>query len=63
MSASPPAPPKLPRTWIAYRIRDTKATWLGQVQAVDRQAAVAAAAVEFGVPTVSITVQQVGNDV
>jgi hypothetical protein len=56
------SPSKEPRAWVAYRIRGAKATWLGHVEAADRDAAIATAAVEFGVPAVSIIVQQVGND-
>jgi hypothetical protein len=62
MSASPPAPPKRPSTWIAYRIRGAKAVWLGQVEAVDRDAAIFVAAAEFGVPAVCVIVQRIGNN-
>jgi hypothetical protein len=37
-----------------------KAAW--RVEAADRRAAIFAAPEEFGVPAVSIIVQQVGND-
>jgi len=60
MSARTPSPPK-PRTWIAYRVRGAKAAWLGHVEAADREAAIVAAAAEFGVPAVCIIVQQVSS--
>ena len=48
---------KEPRTWIAYRIRGAKATWLGHVEAAGREAAIATVAA--AVPAVCIVVQQV----
>ena len=59
MSARRPAPPKEPRTWIAYRVRGAKAEWLGHVEAPTMEAAIAAPSAEYGVPPNRILVQQV----
>jgi hypothetical protein len=60
MSARRPlAHPKKPRTWIAYRICGAKAAWLGHVEAPTMEAAISAAAREYGVPPSRILVQQV----
>jgi membrane-bound lytic murein transglycosylase B len=60
MSARTPAPPKSPREWIAYRIASAKAVKLGHVQAVDHEAAVRAAAADYGVSVSRIIVQPIG---
>jgi hypothetical protein len=45
----------------SHAVRGAKATMLGHVEAVDMEAAIAAAAAEFGVPPSRILVQQVCN--
>jgi hypothetical protein len=57
MSARTPAKKPPLATWIAYVIRGAKAVQLGHVEATDRDAAIAAAAAEFGVPPARILVR------
>jgi hypothetical protein len=61
MSVRRPAPGKPLVTWIAYRIGGAKAAQLGHVEAPDQDAAIAAAAAEFGVPPARIIVQRIGS--
>jgi hypothetical protein len=61
MSAHHPRPPKKPQTWLAYYVRGAKAELLGHVEAADIEAAIAAAAKEYGVPSSRIIVQPIGH--
>jgi hypothetical protein len=47
-----------PSEWLVYRVGGRKATHLGTVKAATMEAAIAAAAAEFGVPAGRIMVQQ-----
>jgi hypothetical protein len=47
-------------TWIAYRVAGAKAQQLGPVEAGDMDAAIAAAAAEYGVPAGRILVRPTG---
>jgi hypothetical protein len=49
--------PSLPQEWLVYRVGGRKATHLGTVTAPTSEEAIAAAAVEFGVPASRIIVQ------
>jgi hypothetical protein len=42
-----------------HRVRGAKAVWLGHVEGTTMEAAIAAAAAEYGVPATRIIVQQV----
>lgn len=46
--------------WLVYRLGGAKAAYLGTVKAATREEAIAAAAVEYGVPVSRILVQQLG---
>jgi hypothetical protein len=61
MSVRRPAPGKPLVTWIAYRIGGAKAVQLGHVEAPDRDAAIAAAAAEYGEPPTRIIVQAISR--
>ncbi|HEX5958086.1 MAG TPA: hypothetical protein VFY92_05445 [Hyphomicrobiaceae bacterium] len=50
-----------PCSWIAYRIHGAKAEVLGHVDASDMDAAIAAAAAEFGVDPKRVLVQQLAR--
>jgi hypothetical protein len=45
---------------LVYRLGGAKAAYLGTVKAATREEAIAAAAVEYGVPVSRILVQQLG---